>query len=60
MTERRIRVYRDGDRAVLADIVDERDYSGIVRVTRLTAQDAIAIGEALAAIGHEIDASRNT
>ena len=58
MTERRIRVYRDGDRAVLADIVNDSDYEGIVRWTWLHPEAAIEIGEAMAAIGRGIIAAQ--
>ena len=54
MIEQRLGVYRDGNRAVLADVVDDPDYKGVVNWTWLSPETAISLGEAMAAIGREI------
>ena len=54
MSEQRIRVYRDGKRVAFADIIEDPDFSGVLRRTLIDPQDAIDIGGAMAAIGREI------
>lgn len=50
----RARVFRIGDKAAIASIIDDPDFEGVVNTTLLDAEAAIAIGEALVAIGREI------
>ena len=47
-------VQREGSHAVLEDREDTPDHVGVLKRTRLDAQTAIDIGDAMAAIGHQI------